>query len=187
MPKTKRDAQEASGNLAEVRDRILETASALFYRQGVRAVGVDLVVEQAGVAKTSLYRHFHTKDDLIAAFPAAPGDEGFLVLMGPRRRAAIRAMRRPRARRRISHGSASASRGRIIAAARSSMSPPNFRTPSTRPARWPRRISRSCGGASKSIAERLRCQASGLALAGAVVAAHQWHAFVRAPAAALGR
>ncbi|HEV7371621.1 helix-turn-helix domain-containing protein, partial [Arenibaculum sp.] len=53
---------------AEVRDRILETASALFYRQGVRAVGVDLVVEKAGVAKTSLYRHFRTKDDLVAAF-----------------------------------------------------------------------------------------------------------------------
>ena len=52
----------------EVRDRILATASALFYRHGVRAVGVDLVVEEAGVAKTSLYRHFRTKDDLIAAF-----------------------------------------------------------------------------------------------------------------------
>lgn len=52
----------------EVRDRILETASALFYRNGVRAVGVDLVVAEAGVAKTSLYRHFRTKDDLIAAF-----------------------------------------------------------------------------------------------------------------------
>ncbi|WP_018239752.1 TetR/AcrR family transcriptional regulator [Ensifer sp. BR816] len=52
----------------DVRDRILETASELFYRQGVRAVGVDLVVEKAGVAKTSLYRHFGTKDDLIAAF-----------------------------------------------------------------------------------------------------------------------
>jgi AcrR family transcriptional regulator len=52
----------------DVRERILETASALFYRRGVRAVGVDLVVEQAGVAKTSLYRHFRTKDDLIAAF-----------------------------------------------------------------------------------------------------------------------
>jgi AcrR family transcriptional regulator len=55
---------------AEVRDRILETASALFYRRGVRAVGVDLVVEEAGVAKTSLYRHFGTKDDLVAAFLA---------------------------------------------------------------------------------------------------------------------
>ncbi len=52
----------------DVRERILETASTLFYRRGVRAVGVDLVVEEAGVAKTSLYRHFGTKDDLIAAF-----------------------------------------------------------------------------------------------------------------------
>jgi AcrR family transcriptional regulator len=51
-----------------VRERILECASSLFYRQGVRAVGVDLVVAQAGVAKTSLYRHFRTKDDLIVAF-----------------------------------------------------------------------------------------------------------------------
>jgi AcrR family transcriptional regulator len=40
----------------------------LFYQRGVRAVGVDLVVEKAGVAKTSLYRHFGTKDDLVAAF-----------------------------------------------------------------------------------------------------------------------
>jgi AcrR family transcriptional regulator len=52
----------------EVRERILQTASDLFYREGARAVGVDLVVERAGVAKTSLYRHFRTKDDLIAAF-----------------------------------------------------------------------------------------------------------------------
>jgi AcrR family transcriptional regulator len=52
----------------DVRDKILDTASDLFYKQGVRAVGVDLVVEKAGVAKTSLYRHFGTKDDLVAAF-----------------------------------------------------------------------------------------------------------------------
>lgn len=52
----------------EVRERILQTASELFYREGARAVGVDLVVERAGVAKTSLYRHFRTKDDLIGAF-----------------------------------------------------------------------------------------------------------------------
>ena len=51
-----------------LRDKILETASDLFYKRGVRAVGVDLVVEKAGVAKTSLYRHFGTKDDLVAAF-----------------------------------------------------------------------------------------------------------------------
>lgn len=52
----------------DVRERILQTASDLFYRRGVRAVGVDVVVEAAGVAKTSLYRYFRTKDDLIAAF-----------------------------------------------------------------------------------------------------------------------
>jgi AcrR family transcriptional regulator len=51
-----------------VRDTILDTAAALFYREGVRAVGVDLIVQRAGVAKTSLYRHFRTKDDLVAAF-----------------------------------------------------------------------------------------------------------------------
>lgn len=50
-----------------VRDRILDTATELFYQEGVRAVGVDLIVERSGVAKTSLYRHFRTKDDLVAA------------------------------------------------------------------------------------------------------------------------
>ncbi len=52
----------------DVRDRILGTASRLFYERGVRAVGVDLVVLEAAVAKTSLYRYFPTKDDLIVAF-----------------------------------------------------------------------------------------------------------------------
>src|SRR5918992_4753619 len=63
-------AQPTGGRRPDVRERILETASELFYRRGVRAVGVDLVVEEAGVAKTSLYRHFRTKDELIAAFLA---------------------------------------------------------------------------------------------------------------------
>jgi AcrR family transcriptional regulator len=63
-------AREASSNQGgpDVRDRILATASDLFYHHGIRAVGVDLVVEKAGVAKTSLYRHFGTKDDLVVAF-----------------------------------------------------------------------------------------------------------------------
>lgn len=62
------ESLEATTGAADVRERILQTASDLFYRLGARAVGVDLVVEQAGVAKTSLYRHFGTKDELIAAF-----------------------------------------------------------------------------------------------------------------------
>ena len=52
----------------DLREHILSTASSLFYQRGVRAVGVDLVIEQAGVAKTSLYRYFPTKDELIVAF-----------------------------------------------------------------------------------------------------------------------
>lgn len=64
------EAPEAVGGAVrgDVRSRILDTASRLFYAHGVRAVGVDLVVQQAGVAKTSLYRHFPTKDELVVAF-----------------------------------------------------------------------------------------------------------------------
>jgi AcrR family transcriptional regulator len=49
------------------RDRILRTASRLFHREGVRTVGVDRIVAESGVAKMSLYRHYHSKDDLILA------------------------------------------------------------------------------------------------------------------------
>ena len=59
--------EAASASSSSVRERILDTAAELFYQEGVRAVGVDLVVERSGVAKTSLYRHFTTKDDLVAA------------------------------------------------------------------------------------------------------------------------
>ncbi|HTB67830.1 MAG TPA: TetR/AcrR family transcriptional regulator [Steroidobacteraceae bacterium] len=52
------------------RERILATASELFYREGFRAIGVDTVVEECGVSKTSLYRLFESKDALIAAFAA---------------------------------------------------------------------------------------------------------------------
>ncbi|MBO0780641.1 MAG: TetR/AcrR family transcriptional regulator [Ktedonobacteraceae bacterium] len=50
------------------RQRLLEVASDLFYREGIRAIGVDTIVEQSGVGKATLYRHFPTKDDLIAAY-----------------------------------------------------------------------------------------------------------------------
>ena len=49
-------------------ERVLAIASRLFYAHGVRAVGVEWIVSESGVAKTSLYRHFRTKDDLIGAF-----------------------------------------------------------------------------------------------------------------------
>src|SRR5919205_1281610 len=62
-----RAADEAAGGTESVRDRILNTARELFYREGARSVGVDTVVAQSGVAKTSLYRWFPSKDALIAA------------------------------------------------------------------------------------------------------------------------
>lgn len=49
------------------RERVLRAASRLFYREGIRAVGVDRIADEAGVSKMTLYRHFATKDDLVAA------------------------------------------------------------------------------------------------------------------------
>jgi AcrR family transcriptional regulator len=59
-------AQERQGIGA--RSRIVDTAYELFSREGVRAIGIDRVVEEARVAKMTLYRHFPSKDDLVLAF-----------------------------------------------------------------------------------------------------------------------
>jgi AcrR family transcriptional regulator len=50
-----------------VGERILNTASDLFYREGVRAVGIQRVIDEAGIAKASLYAHYASKDELVAA------------------------------------------------------------------------------------------------------------------------
>jgi AcrR family transcriptional regulator len=50
------------------RERVLATAYELFSRYGTRAVGVDRIIEESGVAKMTLYRNFASKDDLILAF-----------------------------------------------------------------------------------------------------------------------
>jgi AcrR family transcriptional regulator len=54
------------GKLA--RDKVFEVAADLFYRKGIRAIGVETIVKEAGVAKISLYRNFSSKDDLIVAY-----------------------------------------------------------------------------------------------------------------------
>lgn len=50
------------------RERILTVAGQLFFEHGYRAVGIDTIIAQSGVAKATLYRHFASKDDLIAAY-----------------------------------------------------------------------------------------------------------------------
>jgi AcrR family transcriptional regulator len=55
------------GDAAGARERILATAHELFCRHGVRAVGIDRIVSDSGVAKTTLYRHFRSKDELAIA------------------------------------------------------------------------------------------------------------------------
>jgi AcrR family transcriptional regulator len=50
------------------RERIVAAANKLFYREGIRAVSVDAVAEEAGITKRSLYYHFKSKDELIEAY-----------------------------------------------------------------------------------------------------------------------
>jgi AcrR family transcriptional regulator len=53
---------------AETREHVLQVAHDLFYWQGIRAVGVDRIAAAAGVAPTTLYRLWASKDDLVAAY-----------------------------------------------------------------------------------------------------------------------
>src|SRR6201995_2268714 len=50
------------------RERILAAAGELFYRHGIRAVGVEAIAEAAGTNKMTLYRHFTSKDELVAEY-----------------------------------------------------------------------------------------------------------------------
>ncbi|ALM83703.1 TetR/AcrR family transcriptional regulator [Bordetella sp. N] len=58
----------ASAKPVRAAERIQRTAADLFYREGIRAVGVDEIVNRAGVTKPSLYRSFGSKDELAAAY-----------------------------------------------------------------------------------------------------------------------
>jgi AcrR family transcriptional regulator len=52
---------------SELKDHLAKTAAELFYRDGIHAVGVDRIAEEAGVTKKTLYHHYASKDELIAA------------------------------------------------------------------------------------------------------------------------
>jgi AcrR family transcriptional regulator len=58
------------------RERILQAARELFYRDGIRAVGVEAIAAAAGTNKMTLYRHFASKDELVAAYLQELADQG---------------------------------------------------------------------------------------------------------------
>jgi AcrR family transcriptional regulator len=62
---------------SRVRDRIMQTASDLFYSRGIRAVGVDTIASEAGTNKMSFYRSFASKDELVAEYLRAEEREGW--------------------------------------------------------------------------------------------------------------
>jgi AcrR family transcriptional regulator len=55
-------------NSDQTRERIVASAARLFYNEGIRAASVDAIAEKAGVTKKTLYYHFRSKDELIAAY-----------------------------------------------------------------------------------------------------------------------
>ena len=65
---------------AAMQERILDMADSLFYRRGIRVIGVDTVAAEIGISKRTLYNYFHSKDDLILAYlsrrlrPIEPSD-----------------------------------------------------------------------------------------------------------------
>jgi AcrR family transcriptional regulator len=65
VPETR---QEAAQVRSSARERILDAAYELFSRRGIQAVGVNEVIERAGVATATLYRHFPSKEKLVLAF-----------------------------------------------------------------------------------------------------------------------
>jgi AcrR family transcriptional regulator len=50
------------------RRRLLDTATTLFYAEGIHAVGIDRIIAEAGIAKATFYNHFPSKDDLVLAY-----------------------------------------------------------------------------------------------------------------------
>jgi AcrR family transcriptional regulator len=75
MPaKTKTSADDGAAKRSP-RDRLLQAASELFYAEGVQSVGIDRVIERAGVAKASLYSTFGSKEGLVCAYLNARHEE----------------------------------------------------------------------------------------------------------------
>jgi AcrR family transcriptional regulator len=60
---------------SEARERLLSTASGLFYREGIRAVGVERILAEAPATRATFYRHFPSKEDLVLAYLRGVDDQ----------------------------------------------------------------------------------------------------------------
>lgn len=69
--------------MSAARDRLLQTATELFYAEGIHTVGVDRVIAHAGVAKATFYHHFPSKDDLVVAYLEAEWQRQRGLMEGP--------------------------------------------------------------------------------------------------------
>ncbi|OIS90259.1 TetR/AcrR family transcriptional regulator [Brucella cytisi] len=65
MRQKKSETQSEAGS---ARRRLLDTATRLFYEDGIHTVGIDRIIAEAGVAKATFYNHFPSKDDLVVAY-----------------------------------------------------------------------------------------------------------------------
>jgi len=86
-------ATDTAANVTSARDRLLAAADELFYAEGIHTVGIDRVIEKAGVAKATLYSTFGSKEALIRAYL-----EGRLDRRQRRINEALRALATPRDR-----------------------------------------------------------------------------------------
>jgi AcrR family transcriptional regulator len=75
MPSRVNAPADDRGPKLSPRDRLLEAASELFYAEGIQSVGINRVIERAGVAKDSLYSTFGSKEELVCAYLGARHEE----------------------------------------------------------------------------------------------------------------
>jgi len=68
ISRTFEDLKKMAVTDISARERILNAADDLFYKEGIRVSGVDTIIEHSGIAKTTFYRHFPSKDSLIVAY-----------------------------------------------------------------------------------------------------------------------
>ncbi len=68
MPRVIKSNATNNAPKVPLRDQILKVADELFYRDGIHVTGVDTIIAKSGVAKTTLYRYFPSKDDLVVAY-----------------------------------------------------------------------------------------------------------------------